>query len=90
QESGNHQVLASLGDLSRIAQEVRSGNLEMTAGTEHIAAQVQRVDDLSRAVDAGFVTIGQAVAGIRDAVVAVEALSQENTEAAEAARRAFG
>jgi methyl-accepting chemotaxis protein len=89
QEQGNRQVLLSLSELGRIASEVKSGSDEMSAGTDHIAGQVQQVEKLSHTVDAGFVTIDGAVAGIRDALTAANALSAKNTSAAESARKAF-
>jgi len=89
QEEGNRQVLEALGELSRIASEVKAGSDEMSAGTEHIAQQVQQVEQLSHSVDSGFVAIDGAVTGIKDAVVAAEGLSGKNTAAAESARKAF-
>jgi len=89
QEQGNRQVLESLADLGRIASEVKAGSDEMSAGTEHIAGQVQQVEKLSHTVDEGFVTIDVAVSGIREALTAAEALSAKNTSAADSARKAF-
>ena len=89
QEEGNRQVLEALGELSRIASEVKAGSDEMSAGTDHIADQVQRVEQLSRTVDSGFVSIDGAVTGIKEAVAVAEDLSAKNTAATEGAKKAF-
>jgi methyl-accepting chemotaxis protein len=89
QEEGNRQVLSALGDLSRIASEVKGGSDEMSAGTDHIARQMAAVDDASKGLDASFASIDGAIAGIKEAVAVSKELSAKNTAAAEAARKAF-
>lgn len=89
QEAGNRQVLEALGELSRIATEVKAGSDEMSAGTDHIRQQIQNVETASRGLDGAFAAIEGSVAGIRASVAAAGDLSAKNTAAAEAARRAF-
>ena len=89
QEQGNRQVLEGLGDLSRIAAEVKAGSDEMSAGTDHIATQMRHVEESSHSLDANFASIETAVEGIRSAVDLASELSAKNTEAAEAARKVF-
>ena len=89
QEAGNRQVLEALNDLSRIAGEVKGGSDEMSAGTAHIAGQVQQVEQLSLALDRSFEAIDGSLGGIKESVARAEDLSSKNTAAAEAAKQAF-
>jgi len=89
QEQGNRQVLEALGDLSRMAAEVRAGSDEMSAGTVHISRQIQHVESASTTLDGSFKSIDHAVAGIRDAVALAKDISVKNTAAAESAQKAF-
>jgi len=89
QEQGNRQVLEALGELGRIASEVKGGSDEMSAGTAHIARQMREVEEASGNLDASFQTIEDSVAGIRSSVDSATQLSAKNTAAAETARKAF-
>jgi methyl-accepting chemotaxis protein len=89
QEEGNRQVLEALGELSRIASEVKAGSDEMSAGTDHISTQMRNVETASRGLDDSFASIEGSVADIRASVDAAGELSAKNTAAAEAARKAF-
>jgi len=89
QEEGNRQVLEGLGDLSRIAAEVKAGSDEMSAGTNHIAAQMRNVEKTSVEFDNAFGSIEHAATGIRNAVDEARDLSTKNAAAAEAALQVF-
>jgi len=85
QEQGNRQVLEALGELSRIAAEVRAGSDEMSAGTNHISNQMKNVEEASRNLDGSFSSIEEAIRGIRLSVDTAGELSAKNTAAAAAA-----
>jgi len=89
QEQGNRQVLDALGELTRIAAEVKGGSDEMAAGTAHLARQMQIAEESSAGLDHAFVSIDNSVTGIREAVAVAEELSSKNTAAAAAASKAF-
>jgi methyl-accepting chemotaxis protein len=89
QEEGNRQVLQGLGDLSRIAAEVKAGSDEMSAGTTHIATQMRSVEKTSVEFDSAFGSIEKAATGIRVAVDEARDLSTKNAVAAEAALQVF-
>jgi methyl-accepting chemotaxis protein len=90
QESGNRQVLSSLGELEQVAEEVRGGSLTTAEGVAEVARLVGSLEELSSAVDQGVGTIEAAVSGIKAAVSTTEDLSQQNRAAVEVARSAFG
>ena len=89
QEQGNRQVLEALGELGRIASEVKGGSDEMSAGTAHIARQMREVEEASSHLDASFQAIEDSVEGIRSTVDSATQLSAKNTAAAQAAQKAF-
>ncbi|MGP1491417.1 MAG: methyl-accepting chemotaxis protein, partial [Treponema sp.] len=83
QEKGSREVLQAIKNISMITVEVQSGSEEMLKGGEGVAAEMRKLDDLTRIITERMNEMASGAVQINNAVQDVNALTQKNKQSIE-------
>ena len=83
QENGNREVLKAIKNISMITVEVQSGSEEMLKGGEGVAAEMRKLDDLTRIITESMNEMASGAVQINNAVQEVNAITQKNKQSIE-------
>ena len=80
QENGSKEVLNAIKNISAVTIEVQSGSEEMLKGGEGVAAEMQKLDDLTRVITASMNEMAAGAFQINEATQEVNIITQKNKE----------
>ena len=78
QESGSREVLTAIKNINAVTMEVQAGSDEMLKGGEGVAAEMRKLDDLTRVITESMNEMAAGAVQINDAVQEVNAITQKN------------
>ena len=80
QENGSKEVLSAIRDINMVTNQVNDGSAEMLRGGENVAAEMQKLDDLTRVITASMNEMAAGAFQINEATQEVNIISQKNKE----------
>ena len=83
QENGSREVLKAIKNISAVTVEVQSGSEEMLKGGEGVAAEIQKLDRLTRIITDSMNEMASGAVQINNAVQEVSEITQRNKGAIE-------
>ena len=83
QENGSREVLKAIKNISTVTVEVQSGSEEMLKGGEGVAAEMQKLDSLTRIITDSMNEMASGAVQINNAIQEVNAITQRNKGAIE-------
>ncbi|ERF59779.1 methyl-accepting chemotaxis protein signaling domain protein [Treponema socranskii subsp. socranskii VPI DR56BR1116 = ATCC 35536] len=78
QENGSKEVLAAIKNINAVTMEVQAGSEEMLKGGESVAAEMRKLDDLTRIITDSMNEMASGAVQINNAVQEVNRITQEN------------
>ena len=78
QENGSREVLSAIRDINSVTQEVQSGSAEMLSGGEQVAAEMHKLDGLTRIITDSMNEMAVGAVQISNTVQEVNEISQRN------------
>ncbi len=78
QENGSREVLSAIRDINSVTMEVQTGSEEMIKGSEGVAREMHKLDDLTRIITDSMNEMASGAAEINKAVQEVNTLTQKN------------
>ncbi len=83
QESGNKEVLVAIKNINMVTTEVQAGSEEMLKGGESAAAEMRKLDDLTRIITDSMNEMAAGAVQINNAVQEVSEITQKNKRSIE-------
>ena len=84
QENGSKEVLTAIKSINTVTIEVQSGSEEMLKGGEGVAAEMQKLDGLTRIITESMNEMASGAVQINNAVQEVSEITQKNKRSIEA------
>ena len=78
QEHGSKEVLGAIKDINTVTSEVQAGSEEMLKGGEGVAAEMHKLDDLTRMIADSMNEMASGAIQINNAVQEVNEITQKN------------
>ncbi|MGP1593718.1 MAG: methyl-accepting chemotaxis protein [Treponema sp.] len=78
QENGSREVLSAIKTINTVTVEVKAGSDEMLRGGEGVAAEMQKLDDLTRVIADSMNEMASGAVQISNAVQDVNQITQKN------------
>lgn len=78
QEHGSKEVLGAIRDINTVTSEVQAGSEEMLKGGEGVAAEMHKLDDLTRIIADSMNEMASGAVQISNAVQEVNSITQKN------------
>ena len=78
QENGSKEVLSAIKSINTVTMEVQAGSEEMLKGGESVAAEMRKLDDLTRIITDSMNEMASGAVQINNAVQEVNRITQEN------------
>ncbi len=78
QENGSKEVLSAIKSINTVTMEVQAGSEEMLKGGESVAAEMRKLDDLTRIITDSMKEMASGAVQINNAVQEVNRITQEN------------
>ena len=83
QENGSREVLNAIKNINMVTIEVQAGSEEMLKGGEGVAAEMRKLDDLTRIITDSMNEMASGAVQINNAVQEVNAVTQKNKQSIE-------
>ena len=83
QENGSREVLNAIKNINMVTTEVQAGSEEMLKGGEGVAAEMRKLDDLTRIITDSMNEMASGAVQINNAVQEVNAVTQKNKQSIE-------
>jgi len=83
QENGSKEVLKAIKNISTVTVEVQSGSEEMLKGGEGVAAEMQKLDSLTRVITESMNEMASGAIQINNAIQEVNEITQKNKRSIE-------
>ena len=80
QESGSKEVLSAIKNINMITTEVQAGSEEMLKGGEGVAAEMRKLDNLTRIITDSMNEMASGAVQIRNTVQEVHDITQQNKQ----------
>ena len=90
QENGSKEVLTAIKSINTVTVEVQSGSEEMLKGGEGVAAEMQKLDGLTRVITESMNEMASGAVQINNAVQEVSEITQKNKRSIEALAEEVG
>ena len=90
QENGSKEVLTAIKSINTVTIEVQSGSEEMLKGGEGVAAEMQKLDGLTRIITESMNEMASGAVQINNAVQEVSEITQKNKRSIEALAQEVG
>ena len=90
QENGSKEVLTAIKSINTVTVEVQSGSEEMLKGGEGVAAEMQKLDGLTRIITESMNEMASGAVQINNAVQEVSEITQKNKQSIEALAQEVG
>ena len=90
QENGSKEVLTAIKSINTVTIEVQSGSEEMLKGGEGVAAEMQKLDGLTRIITESMNEMASGAVQINNAVQEVSEITQKNKRSIEALAEEVG
>ena len=84
QENGSKEVLTAIKNINTVTMEVQAGSEEMLKGGEGVAAEMRKLDDLTRIITDSMNEMATGAVQINNAVQEVNEITQKNKQNIEA------
>lgn len=83
QENGSREVLTAIRDINMATNEVNDGSAEMLRGSENVAQEMYKLDELTRVITDSMNEMASGAVQISNAVQDVHEISQKNKQSIE-------
>ena len=83
QENGSKEVLTAIKNINTVTMEVQAGSEEMLKGGEGVAAEMRKLDDLTRIITDSMNEMATGAVQINNAVQEVSEITQKNKQSIE-------
>ena len=83
QEHGSKEVLTAIKNINMVTVEVQAGSEEMLKGGEGVAAEMRKLDDLTRIITDSMNEMATGAAQINNAIQEVNEITQKNKQSIE-------
>ena len=83
QENGSKEVLTAIKNINTVTMEVQAGSEEMLKGGEGVAAEMRKLDDLTRIITDSMNEMATGAVQINNAVQEVSEITQKNKRSIE-------
>ena len=80
QENGSKEVLQAIKNINMVTNEVQAGSAEMLKGGEGVAAEMRKLDNLTRIITDSMNEMASGAVQISNAVQEVNGITQKNKE----------
>ncbi len=81
QENASRQVLQAIKNIQSVTFEVKNGSLEMLKGSEGVACEMQKLDELTSAISDSMEEVSSGAMQISQAVKDVAKIGEQNKDA---------
>ena len=82
-ENGSKEVLTAIKNINTVTMEVQAGSEEMLKGGEGVAAEMRKLDDLTRIITDSMNEMATGAVQIKNAVQEVSEITQKNKQSIE-------
>ena len=83
QEHGSREVLTAIKDINMVTLEVQAGSAEMLKGSEGVAEEMRKLDNLTRVITDSMNEMASGAVQINNAVQEVNGITQQNKRSIE-------
>ena len=83
QEHGSKEVLTAIKNINTVTMEVQAGSDEMLKGGEGVAAEMRKLDNLTRIITDSMNEMATGAVQINNAVQEVSEITQKNKQSIE-------
>ena len=80
QENGSHEVLIAIKDINTVTTEVSSGSAQMLTGSENVAREMKRLDELTHVITDSMNEMASGAVQINNAVEEVSDIARKNKQ----------
>ena len=83
QEHGSREVLTAIKNINMVTLEVQAGSAEMLKGSEGVAEEMRKLDNLTRVITDSMNEMASGAVQINNAVQEVNGITQQNKQSIE-------